>query len=144
MINNVTLMGRLTAEPELKQTSSGTSVLSFCLAVDRPYYKDREREADFINLVAWRQTAEFISRYFTKGQMIAVDGRLQTRSYDDKYGNKRSVTEVVVSNAHFCGSKDETTKSKKTSQSSQDDEPSGFDDLDGFEDIGTDDDKLPF
>ena len=91
MINNVTLMGRLTAAPELKQTQSGVPVLSFCIAVDRNFQpKDGEKQADFINLVAWRNTAEFIARYFRKGDMIAVTGEIQTRKYQDKDGNNRT------------------------------------------------------
>ena len=105
MLNNVVLMGRLTAMPELKTTQSGTSVLSFTIAVDRRFQqKGEERQTDFINCVAWRHTAEFISKYFNKGDAIAVTGEIQTRKYEVE-GNKRTATEVVVNNASFCGSK---------------------------------------
>ena len=109
MINNVVLMGRLVQAPELKQTASGVSVTSFTLAVERSFVKQgEERQTDFINCVAWRQTAKFITSYFRKGQMIAVTGSIQTRNYEDKSGNKRVATDVVVANASFCGSKNET------------------------------------
>lgn len=104
MINNVTLMGRLTAAPELKQTTSGTSVTTFCIAVDRRFQqKDGEKQADFINCVAWRNTAEFITRYFGKGDLIALTGAIQTRKYQDQNGNNRVAFEVVIDNASFCG-----------------------------------------
>ena len=110
MLNNVVLIGRLTATPELKQTNSGVEVTSFTLAIDRGYTKPgEEKQTDFINLVAWRGTAKFITTYFTKGQMIAVTGSIQTRNYEDKNGNKRVATEVVCSNATFCGSKNENS-----------------------------------
>ena len=106
MINNVTLMGRLTAAPELKTTTSGTSVTTFCIAVDRRFQpKDGEKQADFINCVAWRATAEFITRYFGKGDLIAVTGEIQTRKYQDNSGNNRVAVEVVINNASFCGGK---------------------------------------
>ena len=105
MINNVVLMGRLTADPELRTTQSGTSVTSFTVAVDRDYKTDGERQTDFINCVAWRNTADFITTYFRKGQMIAVQGTIQTRNYEDKNGNKRTATEVIVEKASFCGEK---------------------------------------
>ena len=109
MINNVVLMGRLVATPELRSTGTGVSVASFTIAVERAYAKAGEqRQADFIDCVAWRQTAEFITRYFQKGSMIAVTGNIQTRNYEDKNGNKRKAVEVVVDNASFCGSKAET------------------------------------
>lgn len=106
MINNITLMGRLTRDPELKTTTNGTSLTNFCIAVDRNYQsKDGEKQTDFINCVAWRQTAEFISRYFGQGDMIAVTGELQTRKYEDKDGNNRTIYEVVVGHSSFCGGK---------------------------------------
>ena len=106
MINNVTLMGRLTAAPELKQTPSGASVTTFCIAVERRYQpKDGEKQADFINCVAWRNTAEFITKYFGKGDMIAVIGEIQTRKYKDNSGNNRVAVEVVIDNVSFCGGK---------------------------------------
>lgn len=105
MINNVTLMGRLTGKPELKTTTSGINVTTFCIAVDRRFQQNGEKQADFINCVAWRNTAEFITRYFDKGDMIAVTGEIQTRKYEDKNGNNRIATEVVINNASFCGGK---------------------------------------
>ena len=109
MINNVVLMGRLTAVPELKTTQSGISTVRFSVAVERRYNKQgEERQTDFIDCVAWRQTAEFVSKYFNKGSMIAVIGSIQTRSYEDKNGNKRKAVEVQVDNVSFCGSKGET------------------------------------
>lgn len=99
-------MGRLTATPELKATPSGINVTSFCIAVDRRIQpKEGERIADFINCIAWRGTAEFITRYFKKGNMIAVTGEIQTRKYKDKDGNSRTAFEIVVDNASFCGGK---------------------------------------
>ena len=109
MINNVVLMGRLVATPELRSTGTGVSVASFRLAVDRDFAKAGEqRQADFIDCVAWRGTAEFITRYFQKGSMIAITGRIQTSNYEDKNGNKRTRVDVVVDNASFCGSKAES------------------------------------
>ena len=115
MLNNVVLMGRLTSLPELKQTSSGVEVTSFTIAVDRGFSKPgEEKQTDFINCVAWRGTANFITTYFNKGQMIAVTGSIQTRNYEDKSGNKRVATDVVVANASFCGSKDDGGHEEKT------------------------------
>lgn len=110
MINVVVLMGRLTADPELKQTANGTSVCSFSIAVDRAFANKQtgERQADFINITAWRQTAEFICKYFRKGSMIAIEGSLQSRNYEDKEGKKRTAYEVVANNVSFTGSKAES------------------------------------
>lgn len=106
MYNKAVLMGRICNDLELKTIPSGASVLSFRLAVDRSYQiKGEERKADFFNIVAWRSTAEFISRYFSKGKMILVEGELQTRQYIDKNGSTQNVVELVVSNAHFTGEK---------------------------------------
>ncbi len=156
-MNNVSLMGRLTADPELKQTYNGVSVLSFCIAVDRPYSKDGNQQADFINIVAWRQTAEFVSKYFSKGQMIALEGCIQTRPYEDKNGNNRIAFEVIARRVCFCGGKSNDNRqatngnvtkdnSQPNNQSSPNIKPdeSDFDSLDGFEEIGTPDDNLPF
>lgn len=104
-MNSVILMGRLTADPELKHTNNDTAVTSFSIAVDRPMSK--EKTADFINITAWRKTAEFIAKYFHKGSMIAIQGSLQTRRYEDKDGNKRTIYEVVANNVEFCGGKNE-------------------------------------
>ena len=103
--NKVILMGRLTADPEQKQTQSGLAVTSFSLAVDRKGKTGEDNRCDFITIVAWRQTAEFICRYFKKGQAMLVCGELQTRSWTDNSGNKRSATEVVASEVSFCESK---------------------------------------
>lgn len=105
MLNRAILMGRLVADPELRQTQSGISVVSFTIAIDRNYSKDRERQADFIDIVAWRRTAEFVSNYFSKGKMIIVEGSIQTRLYEDKQGNKRKAVEVVADNVQFGESK---------------------------------------
>lgn len=104
-LNKVILMGRLTGDPELKQTQGGASVVSFSIAVDRRFNKDGEKKADFINIVAWRTTAEFVAKYFNKGSMIALVGELQTRTWEDNNGQKRYATEVIASEASFCGSK---------------------------------------
>lgn len=105
-MNSICLMGRLTGDPELKTTQNGFSVTSFTVAVDRAFRsKDQERQTDFIPCTAWRGTAEFITRYFRKGQRIAVQGSLQSRSYTANDGSKRTVYEVVVDNAFFCESK---------------------------------------
>ena len=104
MLNRVILMGRITRDLELKQTPSGVPTLSFTVAVDRNFQKQgEERQADFISCVAWRQQAEFISRYFGKGRMIALEGALRTRSYEDKNGTKHFVTEVYVDSVSFTG-----------------------------------------
>ena len=109
MLNNAVIMGRLVADPELRTTGSGISVLSFTVAVDRGFVRQgEERQADFIDIIAWRQTAEFISKYFRKGSMIAVQGRIQTRTYEDRNGNKRKAVEIVADNVSFCGSKSES------------------------------------
>lgn len=105
-MNNVILIGRLTAAPELKTTASGNSVTSFTVAVDRRYSgKDGERQTDFINCVAWRNTAEFISKYFKKGDPITIQGEIQTRKYTDKDGNNRVAVEVIINDARFVPSK---------------------------------------
>ena len=107
-LNKVILGGRLTAAPELKTTTNGTLVTSFSIAVNRKYTKDQAQpQSDFINCVAWKNTAEFISKYFNKGSSICVEGNLQTRVYDDNKGNKKYVTEVIVEQAYFVDSKSE-------------------------------------
>ena len=107
MLNHIVIMGRLTRDPELRRTGSGIAVASFTLAVDRDFGKNEngERETDFIDCVAWRQTGEFVSKYFTKGRMAVVAGRLQIRSWNDKDGNKRRTAEVVADNCYFGDSK---------------------------------------
>ena len=104
-MNNVAITGRFTRDPEMRHTQSGTDVANFTLAVDRPYSKDQEQSADFIDCVAWKKTAEFICNYFGKGAKIEVTGRIATRNWEDKNGNKRKTTEVVVNNCAFAESK---------------------------------------
>ena len=138
MLNTVTLQGRLTAKPELKVTPSGAAVTSFTLAVDRDT-KDESgnRQADFINIVAWKSTAEFIEKYFDKGSQIIIEGRLQVRKWQDGNGNNRYSTEVVARQVHFCGGKSEhQTTTAQTPYSANSNEVS-------FEELGADDD-LPF
>ncbi len=107
MLNRITVMGRLVADPELRTTPSGVTVATFRIACDRDFKNKQtgERETDFINIVAWRATAEFISRYFTKGRMAVVEGRLQIRPYTDRDGNKRTAAEVVAENVYFGDSR---------------------------------------
>lgn len=106
MLNVVAIMGRLVADPELRTTPAGLSVCRFRIACDRSYVQQgQERQADFIDIVAWRQQADFVSKYFQKGSLIAIEGSLQTRQYQDKQGNKRTAVEVVANNISFAGSK---------------------------------------
>jgi single-strand DNA-binding protein len=120
MLNHITIMGRLTRDPELRRTNSGTAVTSFTLAVDRDFGKNEngEKETDFIDCTAWKHTAEFISKHFTKGRMAVVSGRLQIRNWTDKDGNKRKNAEVVADNVYFGDSKKEA--------SGNDGNPSGY------------------
>ncbi len=141
MLNKVILMGRFTRDPELRSTPQGISTCSFSIAVDRNFVRaGEERKADFINCVAWRQTAEFISKYFRKGSMVALEGSLQTRSWDDQDGKKRYATDVVVSQVYFA-------ESKRDSQSTGDEAYSQAVDFgtlpEPISPMGTDDD-LPF
>lgn len=141
MLNSIIIMGRLTADPELRTTSSGLSVSSFTVAVDRGYVKPgEEKKTDFIPVVAWRSTADFVSKYFRKGSMIAVQGSLQTRNYEDKNGNKRTAFEIIADQVSFCGSKAESGSynNDNTNASSYSNSTAG--------DFSTvvDDDDLPF
>ena len=113
MLNHITIMGRLTRDPELRRTGTGIAVASFTVAVDRDFggRDGGEKETDFIDCVAWRQTGEFVSKYFTKGRMIVVSGRLQIRSWTDKDGNKRRTAEVVADNVYFGDSKRDSDNS---------------------------------
>lgn len=141
MLNSIIIMGRLTADPELRTTSSGLSVTTFNVAVDRGYAKPGEdKKTDFIPVVAWRNTADFITRYFRKGSMIAVQGSLQTRNYEDKNGNKRVAFEVLADQVSFCGSKSESGTASGNS-----DNVSSYNNA-GANDFSTvvDDDDLPF
>lgn len=116
MLNKAILMGRLTANPELKQTPNGISVATFSLAVNRNFQsKDGTRQADFINIVAWRQTADFVSKYFAKGQQVVVEGSIQTRNYEDKQGNKRTAFEVVADQVYFAEGKNQNTSENRPS-----------------------------
>ena len=136
MLNRIILMGRLTRDPELRRTSSGTAVTSFSLAVDRDFKSQSgEKETDFIDIVAWRNTAEFVSKYFTKGRMAVVEGRLQIRDWTDKDGNKRRSAEIVADSVYFGDSKRD---GGDTVQSEPQSEPqSGFSEVE-------DDGDLPF
>ena len=139
-MNNVSLIGRLTADPELKHTQSGKACTRFSIAVDRNYSKQgEERQADFINIIAWQQRAEFICKYFSKGQRIALTGSIRTGSYTDKDGNKRYTFDIWAENVEFCDSKVAAANSdNKTSSTSQKEENSSE-----YNIMATDDD-LPF
>jgi len=161
-MNKVFLIGRLTRDPELRYTGSNTPVATFSLAVNRNFTtQSGEREADFINIVVWRKQAENVKNYLTQGSQVAIDGRIQTRTYDGQDGQKRYVTEVVADNVEFLGSKNSSNNSDNTNRSMQDnagptpydfgkaDEPKGTDvDSNPFADFGSSieisDDELPF
>ena len=152
MLNRAIMMGRLCADPELRHTQTQVAVCSLRIAVDRDYSKNGEKETDFFDVVAWRATAEFICKYFTKGRMIVVDGRMQTRPWTDKEGNKRTTAEVVASSVYFGDSKPkdgESAGSKgKAGKDDDFDLPSDFGkgegDGDGFSEMEEDDSDLPF
>ena len=108
MLNCITIMGRLTRDPELRRTGNGIAVASFTVAVDRDFAQDGKKETDFVDCVAWRQTGEFVSKYFKKGSMIVVKGRLQIRNWNDKDGNKRKSAEVVADNCYFGSTKSDS------------------------------------
>lgn len=147
MLNVVVLTGRLVADPELKHTPSDVAVTSFTIAVNRRFAKTGEdRQTDFIDIVAWRNTAEFVCRYFKKGQLIAIEGSIQTRTYQDKEGNKRKVFEVVANNVQFVESKKEignNEMSEKPIAESVDLSAYSSGNDDDFQTIESDDD-LPF
>ena len=134
MMNNVVLCGRLTATPELKTANNGQSVTTFTIAVERRFLKDGERQTDFINCVAWRNTAEFISKHFIKGDPIAVTGEIQTRKYQDKNGNNRVAVEVLIDIVRFV-------PSKSNGGNNADSTPPVNND---FYDLGDAEDDLPF
>ncbi|MGE4282131.1 MAG: single-stranded DNA-binding protein [Clostridia bacterium] len=141
MLNKVMLMGRLTKDPELRYTASNVAVCSFTIAVDRNFVKQGEqKQADFIQVVAWRNSAEFVSKYFTKGRMIVVVGSLQTRTWDDQEGKRRYVTEVIADETYFADSKRDSDSSSRMNTGFGGNEPA---DVDGFTPIDSDDD-LPF
>ncbi len=139
MFNLVVLTGRLTADPELKTTSNGIPVTSFSIAVNRNYRAGEEQQTDFINIVAWRQRAEFITKYFKKGSMIGIEGAIQTRKYTDKNGNNRTAFEVVVNNVQFVESKRDAAVAGSEPASFSNAGANDFAEIDG----GMDDD-LPF
>ena len=148
MLNRIILMGRLTRDPELRRTGSGTAVTSFSLAVDRDFKSQSgEKETDFIDIVAWRSTAEFVSKYFTKGRMAVVEGRLQIRDWTDKDGGKRRSAEVVADNVYFGDSKRDGGDSSGYSAAPayKNAAPSIFNaGGSDFAEIGEDDGELPF
>lgn len=142
MLNKAILIGRFTRDPELRSTPQGVSTCSFSLAVDRNFVRQgEERKADFINCVAWRTTAEFISKYFHKGNLVAVEGSIQTRSWDDQDGKKRYATEVIVNQAYFVESKKDAQQSVGTGESFGSGDYGSL--PDPISPMGTDDD-LPF
>lgn len=133
-MNKVILIGRLVKAPELRMTQSGTKVCSFCVACDRRYEQNGEHKADFINCVAWRQTAEFVAAYFKKGNRIALEGSLQVRSWEDDSGTKRYATEVLVEHAEFCEKKSEGTQGS----TGQTNGAARFDSFDEYDDLPID------
>ena len=148
MLNKIILMGRLTRDPELRRTGTGTAVTSFSLAVDRDFKSQSgEKETEFIDIVAWRSTAEFVSKYFTKGRMAVVEGRLQIRDWTDKDGGKRRSAEVVADNVYFGDSKRDGGDSSGYSAAPayKNAAPSNFNaGGSDFAEIGEDDGELPF
>lgn len=135
MLNTITIMGRLTRDPELRRTSSGVAVASFTLACERDFAAQGEtRETDFIDIVAWRYTAEFVDKYFSKGQMAIVTGRLQIRNWGDKEGNKRRSAEILADHVYFG-----EAKRDKTTQGEPQYDPQG-----GFSEIEDTDTTLPW
>lgn len=131
MLNKCFLLGRMTKDPEIRRTNGGAAVTSFTLAVDRDFKTNGEKETDFIEVVAWRNTAEFVSKYFSKGRMAIVEGRLQIRDWTDKNGNKRRTAEVVADNVYFGDSKRENKEEPEYKQSD-------------FAEISEEDGELPF
>ena len=145
-MNKVFLIGRLTRDPELRYTGNNTAVATFSLAVNRNFSNQQgEREADFINIVVWRKQAENVKNYLSQGSQVAIDGRIQTRSYDDNNGQKRYVTEVVADNVEFLGSKSSQSNSGNTNNFANNNaEPTPYDFGDMPEQKGTDVDSNPF
>ena len=138
MLNHITIMGRLTKEPELRRTGSGVAVTSFTIACERDFAEkqSRQKETDFIDCVAWRQTGEFVSKYFNKGMMAVVSGRLQIRNWTDKEGNKRRSAEINADNVYFGESKKDTGATGYT--------PNGVSGSEGFQQVDIPDEQLPF
>jgi len=144
-LNHITVMGRLTRDPELRHTQSGTPVASFTLAVDRDYApQGQEKETDFIDIVAWRHTAEFVSKYFSKGRMTVVSGRLQIRGWTDKDGNKRKTAEIVADSVYFGDSKKETDGNPGNYAQGDFCAPASGYDSGRFTELEDDDGELPF
>ncbi|NLH02509.1 MAG: single-stranded DNA-binding protein [Clostridiales bacterium] len=145
MLNHITLMGRLTRDPELRYTPSGTPVASLTLAVDRDFTgENKERTTDFIDIVAWRQIGEFASKYFSKGSMAVVSGRLQIREWQDKDGNKRKSAEVVAERIYFGGTKKDAGGSEKSDPGAFDGSYSGDFRGSAFSELDDGDGELPF
>lgn len=146
MLNHIVIMGRLVRDPELRRTAGGTAVASFRLAVDRdfPNKETGEREADFIDVVAWRQTGEFVSRHFTKGRMAVVSGRLQIRSWTDKDGQKRTAAEVVADNVYFGDSRRDGDGGRPIPMNGTGDRPAANGPAGDFPVLVGDDGDLPF
>lgn len=144
-MNKVFLIGRLTRDPELRYTGNNTAVASFSLAVQRNFANQQgEREADFFNITVWRKQAENVKNYLSQGSQVAIEGRLQTRSYDDANGQKRYVTEVVADNVEFIGSRNSSNNSNNMNSSASNAGPTPYDFGDAPEPKGTDVDSNPF
>lgn len=153
MINTAVIMGRLTHDPEMRKTPAGVSVARFSVAVERPYSKDGERQTDFLDVVAWRNTADFVCRYFVKGQMIAISGSIQARTYTDRDGNKRKSVEIVADGVSFCGDKPERKAQTYDAEPASAESPKPPEkpepqyhqqSMDDFVDVPMSDDDLPF
>lgn len=144
-INITVLTGRLTSDVELKTTQNGVSVCSFSIAVDRKYKQGEEKQADFINIVAWRGTAEFVSKHFSKGSAIGIEGSIQTRKYTDKNGNNRTAFEIVANNVHFIDSKRSQSGGEGNSLPAPENDPlpAFAEKLEQFQEV-QDDGDLPF
>lgn len=146
MLNHIVIMGRLTRDPELRRTGSGVAVASFTLAVERDYTgKDNsEKETDFIDCVAWRSTGEFVSKYFAKGRMACVSGRLQIRLWTDKDGSKRRSAEILADNVYFADSKNAAGSDGSRPTAAEASTPAAAPAAGSFEPMDIDDDELPF
>ena len=144
MLNVVVLSGRLTADPELKTTSNGVSVCSFTIAVERRYRQGEERQADFITICCWRSSAEFVSKYFKKGQMSAIRGAIQTRRYQDKEGNNRTAFDVVADDVQFADFGKKEDKPNMDVDPENDPLPQFADSLNDFQEVADSDEDLPF
>ena len=146
MLNRIVIMGRLTRDPELRRTGSGIAVTSFTVAVDRDFApKDGgERETDFIDCVAWRGTGEFVDKYFSKGSMAVVSGRLQIRQWTDKEGNKRRSAEILADNVYFGGSKKKSESNESEQASGGNEDAYSYAPQPEFAEMDDDDDQLPF